>query len=203
VDLIESLLGSKPPARVLDLACGSGSATIELARRGYDVIGLDCTSVLLDVAREMAAERTVDVEWICADMRRIAYEEEMDYVLLRDVIFGVFEAEGEDRDLLRRMAQALKPEGKCLLEVYNKAFAQKHKIQNLLVYDESLDRFVLPDAHADRAVESVKLYPHEEWRNMLAESGLQVVQMDGWKWKDDPPPPPWRADYIVAAKSIR
>lgn len=42
----------KPPKSVLDLACGTGSMTVELARRGYDMTGIDLSDDMLAVARE-------------------------------------------------------------------------------------------------------------------------------------------------------
>ncbi len=56
------------PALVLDLACGTGSMTLELARRGYDMIGIDGSENMLSEA----FSRAVDVPgilWLCQDMR--------------------------------------------------------------------------------------------------------------------------------------
>jgi SAM-dependent methyltransferase len=41
-----------PPARVLDIGCGAGRTTIGLSGQGYDVLGIDLSSALLQVARE-------------------------------------------------------------------------------------------------------------------------------------------------------
>ena len=59
------------PELILDLGCGTGRMTIELAERGYDMIGVDYSPEMLDVARERAAERGVSdrVLWLLQDMR--------------------------------------------------------------------------------------------------------------------------------------
>jgi SAM-dependent methyltransferase len=205
VDKIAALLDCRPPAKVLDLACGTGSTTIELANRGYDVIGLDCTPAMLEVARQMSAREKVDVHWVQGDMRQMDYEDEMDYVLLRDVVFGICETEEEDRLILHNISRALRPGGRCLLEVYNKSFAQSRGIENRFAYDPVSDRFVVrPEARQDREggdeISAVRLYSDEEWQRMLAAEDLSITARDGWNWQGDPAPPPWRADFIVAQK---
>ena len=51
VDQIEALLHLHPPRRILDLPCGQGRHAIELARRSYDVTGVDLSEYMLGVAR--------------------------------------------------------------------------------------------------------------------------------------------------------
>ena len=53
--------------RALDLACGEGRNAVWLAEHGWTVTGVDFSDVGLDKARRMATERSVDVDWICAD----------------------------------------------------------------------------------------------------------------------------------------
>ncbi|MBR5453586.1 MAG: class I SAM-dependent methyltransferase [Clostridia bacterium] len=55
---------------VLDLACGTGSMTIELARRGYDMTGVDLSSDMLSVARDRALDEEITgILWLLQDMR--------------------------------------------------------------------------------------------------------------------------------------
>lgn len=58
------------PELVLDLACGTGGMTLELAERGYSMIGADLSEDMLAVAREKAQEcGAEDVLFLCQDMR--------------------------------------------------------------------------------------------------------------------------------------
>jgi SAM-dependent methyltransferase len=59
-----------PPALVLDLGCGTGSMTLALARRGYDMTGVDLSPEMLAVAREREAKEklTHPCLWLCQDM---------------------------------------------------------------------------------------------------------------------------------------
>jgi SAM-dependent methyltransferase len=54
-DLVDRLLGG-PPARILDAGCGTGRVAIELARRGYEVQGVDRDPQMLAVARRKAPD---------------------------------------------------------------------------------------------------------------------------------------------------
>ena len=57
------------PELVLDLACGTGKMTLELAARNYDMTGVDISPEMLDIARGLADEYGHDVLWLCQDMR--------------------------------------------------------------------------------------------------------------------------------------
>ena len=71
-DFIEKIFEKEcknPPELVLDLGCGTGKMTIELASRGYDMTGIDYSPEMLDVARTAAEENGNDILWLCQDMR--------------------------------------------------------------------------------------------------------------------------------------
>ena len=57
----------KRPSIVLDLACGTGQMTSELAERGYDMIGADLSEEMLAVASARCADKRV--LWLCQDMK--------------------------------------------------------------------------------------------------------------------------------------
>ena len=71
-DFIEKIVEKEyngRPELVLDLGCGTGKMTLELARRGYDMTGVDYSPEMLEVAREAAEKEKLDVLWLCQDMR--------------------------------------------------------------------------------------------------------------------------------------
>lgn len=61
------------PELVLDLGCGTGKMTLTLARRGYDMTGVDYSPEMLDIARGEAAREELpnDILWLCQDMREL------------------------------------------------------------------------------------------------------------------------------------
>src|SRR5689334_5266073 len=73
-------LADLPPGRALDLATGEGRNAIWLARRGWDVTGVDFSQVALDKGRRLAGDTVV--RWVCADATRWEEPASYDLVLL-------------------------------------------------------------------------------------------------------------------------
>ena len=72
-DFIEAVIAKHydgRPELVLDLGCGTGRMTLELARRGYDMTGVDISPEMLDVARDAAEKEGLSDKmlWLCQDM---------------------------------------------------------------------------------------------------------------------------------------
>ncbi len=72
-DYIENLFDffDKSPDIVCDLACGTGNITLPLARRGYDMIGVDKSFDMLSIAREKATENSLDVMFLEQDLKNL------------------------------------------------------------------------------------------------------------------------------------
>ena len=69
-DFIEKIIEREyrmgKPELILDLACGTGRMTRELAARGYDMTGVDNSVEMLDIARNYS--ENYDILWLCQDM---------------------------------------------------------------------------------------------------------------------------------------
>jgi len=107
---------------VLELACGTGRVTIPLAKEGIDIIGLDVSGNMLKRAREKAAERNTDVEFIKGDMRDFSLDRNFNTILLpfntmqRLIKFKEYES------LFSRVRQHLSKEGRFVFEIFNPDF---------------------------------------------------------------------------------
>lgn len=101
-----------PPGRALDLACGAGRNAVWLAERGWRVTAVDFSSVALALARELARERGVEVEWLQADL--LAYEPPPAAFDLVLVLYLHLPAP-QRRLVLARAAAAVAPGGTFLL----------------------------------------------------------------------------------------
>jgi 2-polyprenyl-3-methyl-5-hydroxy-6-metoxy-1,4-benzoquinol methylase len=113
--------------RVLDLACGFGRHALALARRGHPVVGVDITPAYVEEARRQARQENLDAEFLCADLRDVAYRNEFDVVLnLADGAIGYLEDDAENDKIFDRIAAALVPGGVHLMEVCSGAYARKH-----------------------------------------------------------------------------
>ena len=73
--LVIERVDPQPGERVLDAASGTGAMAILAAKRGADVIGQDIAPVLIDTARERAAEEGVTVEFEVGDAEEMRYED--------------------------------------------------------------------------------------------------------------------------------
>ena len=110
----------QPGAQVLDVACGWGRHSIELARRGFVVTGLDWSETLLARARKRARAAGVEVELVQGDMREIPWKERFDGVLSLYSSLGYFLSDEEDLRVLRGAHAALKPGGTFVLETMHR-----------------------------------------------------------------------------------
>ena len=56
---------------VVELGCGTGSFTLEMAKRGYDIMGIDLSSEMLDIARRKSVDAGFDLMFLEQDMREL------------------------------------------------------------------------------------------------------------------------------------
>lgn len=129
VERLLKIVQPRAGARVLDLASGFGFHAIELARRGFSVVGVDLSSDCIEISEGEAPEG-LDLEFILADLREIDFEDEFDIVLnLNDGAIGYLESEEENRRTFEVMARALRPGGASLLHVPNVLYAEGRPIE--------------------------------------------------------------------------
>ena len=107
----------KPSDQILDLACGHGRHSIDLAKRGFaHVTGSDYSEVFIAKAINDAKNADVDARFIQEDMKDLSYAEEFDVVLLLFTAFGYFDDE-TNKDVLKLINKSLKPDGRFLIDV--------------------------------------------------------------------------------------
>jgi len=117
-DRLWHLLELQPEMEILDLGCGHGRIANRLARRGCRVTGLDLSETFLRRARRDAAAAGVTVEYLHGDMRDMTWSRRFDRVVNWGNAFGFFE-DADDRKVLARVAEALRPGGRFVLETVN------------------------------------------------------------------------------------
>ena len=71
--LVLERLDPQPGEKVLDAATGTGAVALLAAERGADVVGMDLAPVLIDTARELAADRGVSVQFEVGDAEEMTY----------------------------------------------------------------------------------------------------------------------------------
>jgi trans-aconitate methyltransferase len=102
------LLNPQAGERILDLGCGSGQLTNEIARSGASVVGLDSSPEMLDQARKNFPH----IEFVLADAAKFEVDRPADAVFSNAVLHWVKDAAGAARSI----ARALKPGGRFVAE---------------------------------------------------------------------------------------
>ena len=120
------LLRLEPGADVLDLCCGPGRFSIELARRGYRVTGVDRTALYLAEARRRSRQQKLDVEFMRSDMRRFVRPRAFDACINMFTSFGYFEKPADDLKVCRNVFRSLAPGGRFLVQVGGKEWLARH-----------------------------------------------------------------------------
>jgi SAM-dependent methyltransferase len=139
VDRALAMLGAKGGERVLDMACGTGRHSHELARRGFDVVGVDISPDLLAIAEADAEAESLSATFLAADLRELDFDREFDLVLnLNDGAIGYFETEEENHRTFEVIAAALRPEGRNLLQLPNVLYAEAHLPQKTWIAGEGM-----------------------------------------------------------------
>jgi len=132
-DFIEREIGFNKKFRILDIGCGTGRHSIELAKRGYSVTGIDLSDSLLNRAGEKAIENGVVVEFVKADARRLGFTAAFDLaIMLCEGAFPLMETDEMNFQILRNASQALKPKGKIILTTLNGLFPLFHSVKEFL-----------------------------------------------------------------------
>lgn len=127
VDFLIEKLGLKSGAKILDLACGFGRHSLELARRGFDVTGVDITPDYIGFAKKTAEKEKLNARFICSDIRKVDFENEFDAVLnMADGAVGYLENDEENLKIFKVVSRALKSGGKHFMDIMNADHADSH-----------------------------------------------------------------------------
>ncbi len=132
-DFIEREIGQDKGVKILDIGCGTGRHAIELARRGYDVVGVDLSESQLRRALEKAEAAGLRIDFRRQDARELSFASEFDLaIMLCEGAFPLMETDEMNFQILRGAARALKPKGKLIFTTLNGLFPLFHSIKEFL-----------------------------------------------------------------------
>ena len=125
IDFLADSLALAPAARVLDLGCGFGRHSIELAQRGYRALGIDPAAAMIDAAQKRAHEAGVDVAFQQVAAEDFTPADPFDAAICLFTTLGqVAPASHQDnRGLLATAAKSLTTGGRFALELPQKQAA--------------------------------------------------------------------------------
>ncbi|MFC1492439.1 class I SAM-dependent methyltransferase [candidate division KSB1 bacterium] len=208
IKTLKTILKIKKEQKILDLCCGAGRYSIELAKRGYRVTGIDLSEALIKTAHNNATESGLKIDFIIRDMRDIQFKEHFDGVVNMFTSFGYFKSDEENEKVIKAAADSLKLKGWFVLDFMNREYT----LENLLPYDESVNdeikvvqkrRFNNDYGRIEKEIlitregvqkgylESVRLYSVPELRAMFERNGLWIFKefgdYDGTELADESP----------------
>jgi SAM-dependent methyltransferase len=193
INLIQRCIPLCTNSKVLDVCCGAGRHSIELARRGYKVTGFDLSSYLISQAVENLSnskESELKVEFLIKDMKNFSFSNEFDIAINIFTSFGYFETDEENFKVFGNVKKSLKPGGYFVFDFINPDYLikslvsesedvydgmkilQKRRIENNFVYK---DIFIGDDKYTER----LRLYNFGDINSVFNSLGFEIVNTFG------------------------
>jgi SAM-dependent methyltransferase len=177
---------------VLELGVGTGRVAVPIACAGIDVVGVDLSERMLEVAHERAALAGVELDLRHGDMRDPPVHGTYPLVLCPFRSLLHMETDDDRRQALRAVARCLAPGGRFVFDVFTPAaddIADTHGrfierepgIWERADWDERTRTLVLRLRSADGETEmSLAWLSVPEWRTLLHDEGFEVEHLYGW-----------------------
>ncbi|MDP4121145.1 MAG: methyltransferase domain-containing protein [Bacillota bacterium] len=111
----------------LDLACGSGSLTVELAKKGIDIYGIDASPEMLSKAQQKAAEDEMQILFLCQKMQNIDLYGTIDTCICTLDSINHLTKQADVQETFKRVSLFMNPGGYFLFDVNS-----EYKHRNIL-----------------------------------------------------------------------
>ncbi len=199
LDMFTSILTMTQDQTILDLACGQGRHSLELARRGFThVYGLDRSHYLINKAKQASQNEGLPVIFREGDARKLPYSTDAyDVVMILGNSFGYFESMDDDIKILKEVLRVLKPQGRFLIDVADGNYLRDNfnprswewldknhfvcRERSLAVDNERLiSREVISNIKKGVIVDQFyaeRLYTRENLKDILYKSGFRNIQI--------------------------
>lgn len=197
VKSVIKILKFQSDAKILDLCCGYGRHSIELAKKGFGVVGVDISEKQIQRAIERAKIEGVNVDFKIKDARKLDFDKEFDFVINMFLSFGYFKDEEDDKNVLEGAFKALKPGGKLLIDFWNvreelknlepKVIEKKGDVTIIKnwKFDVANKRInwkntvIFPDGCKESWKHSIRAYSVAEIKKMLKDVGFKLEKVYG------------------------
>jgi cyclopropane fatty-acyl-phospholipid synthase-like methyltransferase len=193
---IRKHLQVSPPGRILDVPCGTGRLSLELASQGFLPTGVDLSSSFLDVARLTDCEQQRNIAWEHRDMRDLPWKDAFDGAFCFGNSFGYLEDEG-NADFLNAVYNVLKPGSRLIFDACSVLEAVLPRIQDrtemkigdvLFIEENHYDHiqgrletnytFIL-DNKVEKKFGSHRLYTYRELSELISNAGFLIQNACG------------------------
>ncbi|MBN1687976.1 MAG: class I SAM-dependent methyltransferase [Candidatus Omnitrophica bacterium] len=130
-DFIEDEINRNKSLKIIDIGCGTGRHSIELAKRGYGVTGIDLSESQIVRAIEKAKEAGVTVDFRKQDARNLPFESEFDLaIMICEGGFSLMETDEMNFEILKNATKALKSKGRLIFTALNGLFPLFHSVND-------------------------------------------------------------------------
>jgi SAM-dependent methyltransferase len=201
VDWIHQKILSGRSAHILDLGCGPGLYTSQLAILGHECTGVDFSPASIEYAREYAQKANLHCSYQLDDLRKADFGSGYDFVMFIFGEFNVFTPQ-DARWILQKAHQAIQPKGSLLLEVHTFEVVRQVGLQASSWYSSesglfsdrshlclqenfwgeersvTTQRYFIVDAQTSqvtRYASSMQAYTEQQYRELLEECGFQEI----------------------------
>lgn len=113
---VKDIANLAPGSNVLDAGCGLGRISVELAALDLDVTGVDIIQSELDAAQDSAQAEGVELTLVNHDLRTFHAPNQFDCAVNLYTSFGYCDTIDEDMQILRNIAESVKPGGTFIME---------------------------------------------------------------------------------------
>jgi SAM-dependent methyltransferase len=133
VDFIEKEINFNKEARILDIGCGTGRHSLELARRGYNVTGMDLSVTMIEKAKALARKENLEIGFQVRDARDFDFRQSFDLaIMLCEGAFPLMETDEMNFSILCNAFKSLKPGGKLIQTTLNGLFPLFHSVKEFM-----------------------------------------------------------------------
>ena len=150
--LIDSL-GINKPSKVLDLGCGKGRHSLQIASYGHKVLGLDLSK---ESIAEANLNKAANLRFEVADMRSFEVDEEQDFVFNLFTSFGYFESMEDNLKVLSNISRSLKSNGVLVIDFMNAEKVVKNLVQEEVKVVDNVQFKIKRRVNEGRILKSIK-----------------------------------------------
>lgn len=187
----------KSGMNVMDSCCGVGRHSIELAKSGMKVTGIDITAPYIEAATETAGDMELDIDFVCDDVRKYVKKDHFDLAVNLYTSYGYFESQSDEEKYLQNIFDSLKSGGRFLIDTISKEALARDFVEdewfeeegNLICLGfEIIEEFsrlvnrwmiVSPDGTRQDYKFSHKIYSAVEIRLILSAAGFIDIEVFG------------------------
>lgn len=130
-DFIEQEINHNKNFKIIDIGCGTGRHSIELAKRGYSITGIDLSESLLEKAIAKAKQNGLHINFLRHDARNLPFENQFDAaIMMCEGGFPLMETDEMNFEILKNVSRSLKNKSKFIFTTLNGLFPLFHSIND-------------------------------------------------------------------------